>query len=225
MESPKIRQFRSLVFSSLLLFLSVSCSNSQVLKCTRVVDGDTIILSNGERVRLIGVDTPETKHSKKPVEYYGKEASAFTKRMVEGKEVRLEYDQQQRDKYGRLLAYVYLMDGTFLNAEIIKQGYGNAYIKFPFKYMDDFRQYEKEARETKRGLWAGEPAGEWNKDEREILTDLVDYLTPLEHKLVVAHAIEDKSFRKIAKELRKSPSTISKLYKGAITKLQQWQRQ
>ena len=58
------------------------------------------------------------------------------------------------DKYGRLLAYVYLTDGTFINAEIIKQGYGHAYIRFPFKYLDQFRQNEKEAREVKRGLWA-----------------------------------------------------------------------
>jgi len=70
------------------------------------------------------VDTPETKHPNKPVEYFGEEASRFTKGMVEGKKVRLEFDWQQRDRYGRLLAYVYLMDGIFLNAEIIKQGYG-----------------------------------------------------------------------------------------------------
>jgi len=65
--------------------------------------------------------------------------------MVEGKLFRLEYDWQERDKYGRLLAYVYLMDGTFLNAEIIKQGYCHAYTRFPFKYLDEFRQYEREA--------------------------------------------------------------------------------
>jgi len=72
---------------------------------------------------------------------------------VEGKEVRLEYDWQRRDKYNRLLAYVYLLDGTFLNAEIIKQGYGFAYTRFPFKYLQEFRKYEKEARENKKGLW------------------------------------------------------------------------
>ena len=160
MNFQRIRPFSILILTTLLLFLSVSCSNSQSFKCTRVVDGDTIKLSNGERVRLIGVDTPETKHPNKPVEYYGKEASASTRRMVEGKQVRLEYDQQQRDKYGRLLAYVYLMDGTFLNAEIIKQGYGNAYTRHPFKYMEQFRQYEKEEREAKRGLWADKPAKE-----------------------------------------------------------------
>jgi micrococcal nuclease len=107
-----------------------------------------------DRVRLIGVDTPETVHPEKPVEYFGEEASAFTKKMVEGKKVLLKYDFQRRDKYGRLLAYVYLEDGTLLNAEIIKQGYGFAYTKYPFKYLDNFRRYEKEARENRRGLWA-----------------------------------------------------------------------
>ena len=136
------------------LLLFISCTNSQILICARVIDGDTIVLSNGEKVRLIGVDTPETKHPQKPVEYYGKEASAFTKKMVGGKVVKLKYDVQRRDKYGSLLAYVYLMNGTFLNAEIIKKGYGHAYTRFPFKHMEQFKQYEKEAREAKRGLWA-----------------------------------------------------------------------
>ena len=125
-------------------------------QCTRVVDGDTIIVKIAgvkEIVRLIGVDTSETKHPRMPVQYFGKEASMFTTNMVEGKKVRLEFDQNQRDKYKRLLAYVYLEDGTFLNAEIIKQGYGYAYTKFPFKYMQEFRIYEKEARINKRGLW------------------------------------------------------------------------
>ena len=157
MNSPRIRPSKILILTTLLLCLIISCSNSQILICTRVVDGDTIIITNGERVRLIGVDTPETKHPRKPVEYYGKEATAFTNRMVSGKVVKLKYDQQRRDKYGRLLAYVYLMDGTFLNAEKIKQGYGYAYTKFPFKYLEEFRQYEKEAREAKRGLWADKP--------------------------------------------------------------------
>ncbi len=125
---------------------------------TRVVDGDTIIVGAGERIRLIGVDTPETKHPQKPVEYYGKEATAFTRRMVRGKRVRLEFDQTNsqmghKDKYKRTLAYVFLEDGTFLNAEIVKQGYGHAYTRFPFKYLDEFRRYEREAREQRRGLW------------------------------------------------------------------------
>jgi len=74
--------------------------------------------------------------------------------LVEGKKVKLEYDWQRIDRYGRTLAYVYLKDGTFANAEIIKQGYGFAYTKYPFKYMDEFRKYELEARLKGVGLWA-----------------------------------------------------------------------
>ncbi|MCZ6752535.1 MAG: thermonuclease family protein, partial [Acidobacteria bacterium] len=104
----------------------------------RVVDGDTLLLDRKERVRLIGVDTPETVDPRRPVERFGKEASAFMKRMAEGKKVRLEYDQDRKDRFGRTLAYVYLEDGTFLNAEIVRQGYGHAYTQFPFKYLEEF---------------------------------------------------------------------------------------
>jgi micrococcal nuclease len=143
------------------LVLAVSCNQKadadwRLVK--RVVDGDTIIVGARERVRLIGVDTPETKRPNSPVEYYGKEASAFTRRMVEGKRVRLEFDQANahlghKDKFRRTLAYVYLEDGTFLNEEIIKQGYGFAYTRFPFEYLDEFRRLEREARRTRIGLW------------------------------------------------------------------------
>ena len=122
--------------------------------CVRVIDGDTIELDGGERVRLLGVDTPETVDPRRPVQYFGKEASAFTRRMVEGKNVRLEEDQDTRDRYGRTLAYVYLQDGTFLNAEIVRQGYGHAYTRFPFRYEQRFVQLERESRENSRGLWA-----------------------------------------------------------------------
>jgi micrococcal nuclease len=120
----------------------------------RVVDGDTLQLDGDERVRLIGVDTPESVDPRRPVEYYGKEASAFLRRMAEGKRVRLSFDQERKDRYGRTLAYVHLADGSLLNAEIIRQGYGHAYTRFPFRYSDEFRAYEREAREQRRGLWA-----------------------------------------------------------------------
>lgn len=138
----------------LALLLSPALLFASDLKVSRVVDGDTIKLSNGETVRLIGVDTPETVHPKKPVQYFGKEASAFTKRVATGKGATLEYDHQLRDKYGRLLAYVHLSDGTDLNAEIVRQGYGFAYVKYPFKRMEEFRALERDAREHSRGLWA-----------------------------------------------------------------------
>lgn len=120
---------------------------------TRVVDGDTIVLDGGEKVRLIGVDTPETVHPKKPVEFYGREASAFLKKLIQGKQILVEYGNGGKDKYGRSLAYLYTTDGLFINAEIVKQGYGHAYTRFPFKYMEQFRQLEREAKKAKRGLW------------------------------------------------------------------------
>jgi micrococcal nuclease len=153
-DSEKHLRITRFVISSILTPLIIAISAyGQNFIVKKVIDGDTLLLTNGEYVRLIGVDTPETKHPEKPVEYFGEEAYRFTKRMVEEKEVRLEYDQTRRDKYGRLLAYVYLVDGTFLNAEIIKQGYGFAYTKYPFKYLEGFRRHEREAREKKRGLW------------------------------------------------------------------------
>jgi micrococcal nuclease len=125
----------------------------------RVVDGDTLLLGTGERVRLIGVDTPETKRPNTPVEYFGKEASAFTRRLAEGKRVKLDYDQANnhlghKDQYGRTLAYIFLEDGTLLNAEIIRQGYGHAFTRYPFSRTEEFRRLEGEAREEGRGLWA-----------------------------------------------------------------------
>lgn len=119
----------------------------------RVVDGDTIIVRGVGRVRLIGVDTPETVSPGRPVEFFGREASAFTKRLLEGRSVRLEYDRERTDRYGRTLAYVHLADGTFVNAEIIRRGYGHAYTRFPFRYLDRFRGFEREARAAGRGLW------------------------------------------------------------------------
>jgi micrococcal nuclease len=90
-----------------------------------------------------------------PVQYFGREASDFTKQLATGKRVRLEFDQDRTDRYGRTLAYVYLQpENLLLNAEIIRQGYGFAYTQFPFRMMADFRALEGEAREAGRGLWA-----------------------------------------------------------------------
>lgn len=138
-----------------LLALAPAAAGAQVVE--RVVDGDTIIVRGVGRVRLIGVDTPETVDPRRPVERFGKEASAFTKRLLEGRRVRLEYDQQRTDRYGRTLAYVYLPDGTFANAEIIRRGYGHAYTRFPFRLRDRFRRIEREARSAGVGLWGAAP--------------------------------------------------------------------
>jgi micrococcal nuclease len=143
---------------SLLVLLLMLPSVVWAQLVTRVVDGDTIVVAAVGTVRLIGVDTPETVDPRTPVEFFGKEASEFTRRMAEGKTVRLEFDTQRTDKYQRTLAYAYLPDGRFLNAEIVKQGYGHAYVTYPFKYLDQFRGYEREAREAGRGLWGAAAA-------------------------------------------------------------------
>ncbi len=123
-----------------------------------VEDGDTITVAmnnSEERVRFIGVDTPETHDPRKPVQCFGKAASAFTRDLIGNHDVRLEADplNTNRDRYNRLLRYVYLPDGTLVNAEIIKQGYGFAYTSFPMTKAEEFKALEKEAREQNRGLW------------------------------------------------------------------------
>lgn len=104
-------------------------------------------------VRFLGVDTPETVHPFKPLQFFGKEASNFTKAQLVGKTVRLEYDQKKYDKYGRHLAYIYL-DGKLFNAQLVEQGYAFAYLRFPFRYFDDFRLLEEKAKQAKVGMWA-----------------------------------------------------------------------
>ncbi|MFA5276353.1 MAG: thermonuclease family protein [Candidatus Omnitrophota bacterium] len=135
----------------------------------RAVDGDTLLLETGERVRLIGIDTPEMHESNKlyrdaqrsnekasVIQQLGLRAYKFTKELVEGKRVSLEFDAEKYDRYDRLLAYVYLNGPTktFVNAEIVKQGYASLMTIPPnVKYADLFKKLYQEARENKRGLW------------------------------------------------------------------------
>ena len=131
----------------------------ELRKVVRVVDGDTIVVSPNEKVRLIGVDTPETVHPKKAVACFGKEAKQFTRDAVEGKTIRLVLDKvntkrRHKDRYGRTLAYAYLADGTMLNAELIRQGYAHAHTRFPFHYLVEFRELERQARTQTVGLWS-----------------------------------------------------------------------
>ena len=103
-------------------------------KCISVADGDTLTLEGLGAVRLIGVDTPEKNHPKLPVQFLSKEAGAFTEKICLGKKIRLNYDLYDKDKrgdYQRVLGYVYLEDGTFLQEELIKNGYAIAYTKYP----------------------------------------------------------------------------------------------
>lgn len=130
-------------------------------KVTYVSDGDTFAVNmdgRTEKVRLIGVDTPETVKPNSPQECYGKIASDFTKHTLTDKTVRLEADpiNQNRDRYDRLLRYAYLEDGSLFNAKLISEGYGFAYLSFPFTKNEEFRQAQAAAREQNKGVWSGE---------------------------------------------------------------------
>ncbi len=124
---------------------------------TEVVDGDTVHVGRGWRkttVQFLGVDTPETVHPDKPLEFLGPEASQFTKKTLKGKKVHLEFEHSnQMDKYDRLLAYVYLSDGSLFNAELIKRGYARVTAPSYFRYYDEFHNYEREAVADSRGIW------------------------------------------------------------------------
>ena len=126
-----------------------------------VVDGDTIKVEIGGEVyavRYIGIDCPETAHPSEPVGWMGPEASAANEALVGGQTVYLEKDVSETDKYGRLLCYVFLADGTFVNAELVRLGYAQS-VTYPpdVRYQDLFLEMQQEAREAKRGLWGPTP--------------------------------------------------------------------
>jgi len=178
------------LFAGLLLFLNIAGCNEDTqiaydssqakfvmplgrsynyadILVTRAVDGDTLVLESGERVRLIGIDTPEMHESKKlyrdaqrtqqdisTIQALGRQSYEFTRNLVEGKRVSLEFDVEKYDRYKRLLAYVYLKDGTFVNAKIVEEGYASLMTYPPnVKYADLFLKLYRQARENKRGLW------------------------------------------------------------------------
>lgn len=125
---------------------------------TRFVDGDTITVDmNGakETIRMLGVDTPETHKPNTPVQCYGPAAAAFTKNIIGKNAVRLEADpeNQNRDRYGRLLRYVYLPDGRLISKELIANGFGFAYTLFPFTKTNEFVAAEEQAKAGNKGLW------------------------------------------------------------------------
>jgi len=129
---------------------------------TEVIDGDTIKVSSGQTVRLLGIDTPETKDPRRPVGCFGKEASNEVKSLLEGRKVLLEKDISDTDKYGRLLRYIYLpLDPStgsgkvlFVNDYLVREGFATVYTYPPdVKYNEQLREAESKAREGNKGLW------------------------------------------------------------------------
>lgn len=164
-------------------FFAIACTlllagpvTAQPLTVQRVIDGDTFLLSDGQRVRLIGIDTPEKHVSEKlhrdaartgtdirTIQLLGERATRHAEGLVEGQVVELEYDRANaatahRDRYGRTLAYVWVSRAGrrlyMVNERMLADGYANVYTAFPFQYADRFRALEREARIARRGLWA-----------------------------------------------------------------------
>jgi len=140
------------------------------------VDGDTVAIQmNGqlETVRFIGIDTPETHEPNTPVQCYGPAAAAYTRNRIGTQRVRLVADSRStnRDRYNRLLRYVYLADGTNLDQELVAKGYAFAYLSFPFTKSDDFAAAQASAQKDKRGLWGNckpyqQANGRWQSDNQ-----------------------------------------------------------
>ncbi len=134
-------------------------NQSATTKVTRVIDGDTVELENKQKVRYIGIDTPELHDPRKPVECFAKEAFEKNKQLVEGKEIKLEKDVSDKDKYGRLLRYVFIQQEAtstplFVNEYLVREGYAHA-STFPpdVKYAELFKQAQQEAMSEEKGLW------------------------------------------------------------------------
>ena len=145
-------------------YVETQRDKQKLFKVIKVTDGDTITVNvrgKNESLRLLGIDTPETVDPRKPIQCFGKAASDKMKSFVLGKYVRLVDDATQgnRDKYKRLLRFVYLPDSkaTFINGEMVKQGFAFSYRQYPTKMLDKFNAFEKYARENNLGLWGSCP--------------------------------------------------------------------
>lgn len=143
-------------------------TNAELFTVTEVIDGDTFRLNNGEKVRLLGIDAPEINDSEKldrdskqsgrdknTIKKLGSLSAGYVKKLAEGKKVYLEKEPggDDRDRYGRLLRYIYNEEGTLINGKIVRDGYAYVYDRYQLTKTREFIQYEKEARDNKRGLW------------------------------------------------------------------------
>lgn len=160
--SPKQARLVQIALTNLSPSISPTIRPSALssnVKVARVIDGDTIELETGETLRYIGIDTPETKHPKKPVQCYGEEASQMNKKLVEGKSVRIVKDVSEVDKYNRLLRYVYVStqaspSGILVNDYLVRNGFAFT-STFPpdVTKADQFSEAQREAREKNLGVW------------------------------------------------------------------------
>ncbi len=162
-NKPAIRWWARLTFSLVLLALAAlwlaGCGSESPgpppeAKVAQVIDGDTLVLENGLRVRVLGLDAPEMGKDGRPPEFLAVAAKNSLTDLTLNKRVRLEYDRLRYDHYGRLLAYLFLPEGTFVNAEILRQGLARVYFHEPnFRYREQLQAAQNEAMAANRGLW------------------------------------------------------------------------
>lgn len=134
---------------------SVKAEYGKPIKVVQVIDGDTIVLVNGEHLRYIGIDTPEEFDQRKPVQCWAKEAAERNRQLVEGQDITFYKDVSDHDKYGRWLGFVYLPDGTFVNETLVEEGYAFAYNYKPdVSKKQEFKDAETSAQNNSLGLWS-----------------------------------------------------------------------
>jgi len=150
-----MKRLITIMLVCLLFFLfQQTCSADTWNQVKWVVDGDTVVLSDGQRVRYIGINAPELAHDDHNAEPYGEASKRFNALLVSRKKVRLEFDKERFDHYKRLLAYVFLKNGTFVNAEIVSNGYAYLLRHRPnLKYDSILLQSQRSAMSAKRGIW------------------------------------------------------------------------
>ena len=150
-------KYACLIFfvSFLHIFTSVGHSSAQTWYTVKWVnDGDTIVLLNGQRVRYIGINTPEIDHENQKAEPFGYEARSFNHQLIFSKRIRLEFDQERHDQYGRLLAYVFLENGSFVNAQLLQNGFAYYLYRMPnVKYKNLLLKSQQDAMNAKMGIW------------------------------------------------------------------------
>ena len=162
LKAKNTRWWLSLISSLAILGLGVGLSSCGVepkgppreALVSHVIDGDTLVLDGGARVRLLGIDAPEMERDGRPAEFLAHKAKGALAELTQGKRLRLEYDQLRYDHYGRLLAYLFLADNTMINAELVRQGLARVYFHAPnFRYREVLLAAQTEALEAHRGLW------------------------------------------------------------------------
>ena len=157
-----------------------------------ITDGDTIITTSGEKIRFLGIDAPEVASDKMPAQFFSEEAKTANKNMLEGKTIRLEFDIEKIDKYGRLLAYIFSRDGTFVNAKLIEDGNARSYFIPPnVKYYSQFKKLEKEAIKNRKGLWS-EP----------------DSIAPIPHSDAIRHIGKFRFVEGVVRSIRNTGKAV-----------------